>query len=123
MTDVTVKRIDELESYQGQGRFNYAGKSLGVTAWGMNVLKLPAAWPDYPEHDHAGDGQEEAYVVLDGEAVLTAGSERWDLKPGALVRVGPGQKRRIVPGPGGVTILALGATPGKAFAPKWAAKK
>ena len=40
MADVTVKRFEELESYAGQ--FLYAGKGLGVTAWGMNVLRLPA---------------------------------------------------------------------------------
>jgi hypothetical protein len=115
MADVTVKRLDELESYAGQ--FLYAGRGLGVTSWGMNVLKLPANWQDYPDHDHAKDGQEEVYVVLQGSARLTAGTESWDLVPGTLVRVGAKQKRKITPGAGGVTILALGGTPGKAYQP------
>ena len=54
MADVTVKRFDELESYHGQ--FLYAGRGLGVTAWGMNLLKLPPDWPGYPNHDHSKDG-------------------------------------------------------------------
>ncbi len=115
MADVTVKRLEELESYQGQ--FLYAGKGLGVTAWGMNVLRLPAGWTGYPEHDHAKDGQEEVYVVIEGSATLTAGGESWSLTPGTLARVGPRQGRKIVPGERGVTILALGGVPGKAFAP------
>src|SRR3989441_12476601 len=115
MADVTVKRFDDLESHQGQ--FLYAGRGLGVTAWGMNVLKLPPNWPDYPDHDHAKEGQEEAYVVLQGSARLSAGGKTWDLLPGMLVRVGASQKRKIVPGPQGVTILALGGTPGKACEP------
>jgi len=115
MVDVTMKRFDELESYHGQ--FLYAGRGLGVTAWGMNVLKLPPNWPDYPDHDHAKEGQEEAYVVLQGRARLSAGGESWDLVPGTLIRVGANQKRKIVPGPEGVTILALGGTPGKAYEP------
>ncbi len=115
MADVTVKRFDELESYRGQ--FLYAGKGIGVTAWGMNVLKLPPNWTDYPEHDHAKEGQEEAYVVLQGSATLLAGGESWRLEPGMLVRVGAREKRKIVPGGDGVTILALGGTPGKAFQP------
>jgi len=41
MADVTIKRFDELDSYQGEGRFKYAAKSLGVTSWGMNILHLP----------------------------------------------------------------------------------
>lgn len=121
MADVTVKRIEELESYQGPGappgRFLYAGKSLGVTAWGMNVLKLPPNWTDYPDHDHKKEGQEEVYVVLQGSAKLQAGGETWNLEPGTLVRVGAAQKRKITPGDQGVTILALGGTPGKAYEP------
>lgn len=119
MADVTLKKIDDLESYQGpsgrSGRFLYAAKGLGVTAFGMNVLKLPAGWADYPDHDHAKDGQEEVYVVLSGSATLDAGGEKFDLVPGTLARVGAEQKRKIVPGKDGVTILALGGTPGKAY--------
>src|SRR4029079_1745269 len=117
MADVTVKRIEELESYHGQ--FIYAGKGLGVSAWGMNVLKLPPGWGGYPDHDHAEDGQEEAYVVLEGSATLTADGESWVLEPGSLARVGPRQKRKIVPGPQGVTLLALGGVAGKPFEPAW----
>ena len=113
MSDVTVKRIDELDGYEG--RFLYAAKGLGVTAWGMNVLRLPANYADYPEHDHTKDGQEEVYVVLEGSARLESGGESWTLGPGTLARVGAGQKRKLVPGDRGVTILALGGTPGKAY--------
>jgi len=121
MPDVTVKRLDEIDSYQGPagppGQFLYAGRSLGVTAWGMNVLKLPPGWTGYPEHDHARDGQEEVYVVLRGSARLEAGGKSWELESGMLVRVGAGQRRKIVPGGEGVTLLALGGTPGKAYEP------
>ena len=115
MTDVTVKRFEELESYHG--RFLYAGRGLGVTAWGMNVLKLPPEWTGYPEHDHAKDGQEEVYVVLEGGAELQAGGKSWSLEPGMLARLGPGEVRKIVSGGSGVTLLALGSTPGKAYEP------
>ena len=118
MADVTIKRFDDLESHKGEGRFRYAAKSLGVSSWGMNLLHLPPGWIEYPDHDHAKDGQEEVYVVLDGSAQLQAGSEPFTLEPGVLARVGPGQKRKIVPGPDGVTLLALGGTPGKAYTPK-----
>ncbi len=118
MADVTIKRFDDLESYNGEGRFRYAAKSLGVTSWGMNVLKFPAGWADYPEHDHTKDGQEEVYLVIEGSAQLRAGGESFSLAPGVFARVGAGQKRKIVPGPSGVTLLAIGGTPGKAYAPK-----
>ena len=120
MDDVVVKHIEELESYQGKGQFLYAGKTLGVTAWGMNVLNLPANWADYPDHNHATDAQEEVYVVLRGRATLTSEGKSWQLEPGVIARVGPNRKRKIIPGADGVTILALGGTPGKAFTPSWA---
>lgn len=116
MADVTIKRFDDLENYGGQ--FLYAGRGVGVTAWGMNVLRLPAGWTDYPDHDHAGEGQEEVYIVLEGDATLHAGNYTWPLQPGMLARVGAQQKRRIVPGDKGVTILALGGTPGQAYKPR-----
>lgn len=120
MPDVTIKRFDELEKYAGEGgggEFLYAGKGLGVTAWGMNVMRLPAHWDGYPDHDHSEDGQEEVYVVLKGSAVLHADGESWTLEPGTIARVGPAQKRRLVPGDDGVTLLGLGGTPGKPFKP------
>ncbi|MFQ5742720.1 MAG: cupin domain-containing protein [Acidobacteriota bacterium] len=116
MADVTVKGFDELENYGGN--FLYAGKGLGVTAWGMNVERLPPNWTEYPEHDHSEDGQEEVYVVLQGSATLQANGESWELEPGTLARVGAGQKRKLAPGNEGVTLLAIGGTPGKAYEPR-----
>ena len=55
MADVTLKRFDELENDHNQ--FLYAGRSIGVTSWGMNIIKMPPNWQDYPEHDHVDDGQ------------------------------------------------------------------
>ncbi len=123
MIDVQVKRIEDIEFYQGQKavpgiRFHPAARALGVTAWGMNVLELEPGCTGYPEHDHARDGQEEVYVVLRGSATLVAGDERVELAPGTLVRVGPGQRRKFLPGSDGVTLLAIGATPGKAYEPR-----
>src|SRR6478609_9649317 len=42
---ITIKHLGEFQFYQGphvkQGiRFCYAGKDLGVSAWGMNVIEL-----------------------------------------------------------------------------------
>jgi len=121
MSDVTVKRLDELDGYQAKPdepkRFLYAGKGLGVTSWGMNILDFKAGHMDYPEHDHVKDGQEEVYVVLKGSATLTVDGEDVALEPGILVRVGPRVRRKIVPGTNGMTILALGGTPGRAYEP------
>jgi uncharacterized cupin superfamily protein len=123
MSDVLVKRIEELEYYQGAGaipsiRFCQAAKTLGITAWGMNILDLGPGCADYPEHDHIKDGQEEVYVVLRGKGTLRADGEEWPIEAGQLIRVGPHQRRKFLAGPEGVTLLAIGATPGQAYKPR-----
>jgi len=112
MADVTVKHIDELDSYDGKGRFLFARRGLGVTAFGMNVERFPAGYTDYPDHDHSKDGQEEVYFVFGGAATLQAGEEAFELTPGTFARVGPGQKRKVVPGDDGVEMLVIGGVPG-----------
>jgi len=123
MSDVLVKQIEELDYYKGPNaipgiRFRSAGRDLGVRAWGMNVIEIEPSCRDYPEHDHLKDGQEEVYVVLRGSATLRSGDREQAVSAGTLVRVGPSEKRKFLPGPEGVTLLALGATPGKAYEPR-----
>jgi uncharacterized cupin superfamily protein len=120
MNNVTIKTIDECDYYKGPNsipgiRFRTAGRALGVTAWGMNILEIESGCTAYPEHDHAKDGQEEVYVILDGSATLVTGEGQAQLERGMLVRVAPGTKRNFIPGGNGVTILAIGSTPGQAY--------
>ena len=123
MSDVESKRIEEIEAYAGPNaipgiRFRPAARKLGVTAWGMNVIEIASGCSAYPEHDHVKDGQEEVYLCLRGGGTLHAGDADIALEPGTFVRVAPGQKRKILPGSAGITVLALGATPGKAYEPR-----
>jgi mannose-6-phosphate isomerase-like protein (cupin superfamily) len=93
-------------------------QTIDPTAWGMNVLELDADCEGYPEHDHAKDGQEEVYVVLRGAGTLRVADEETPFRAGVLVRVGPSARRKFVSGHDGLVLLALGATPGKAYAPR-----
>jgi mannose-6-phosphate isomerase-like protein (cupin superfamily) len=107
----TLKRIDELDSIN-HGAVKLAGDELGVRSFGLQVLDLPAGFRDYPEHDHAHDGQEEVYVVLAGSAELTVADVQVTATAGTLVRVEPQAKRKLVPGPDGARVLAIGCAPG-----------
>jgi hypothetical protein len=122
MVDVTVREIDEMDQIHG-GLARRARAELGVTAWGMQVLTLPPSWDGYPEHDHGPDAfdpnQEEVYIPLEGAATLVVGDESFELRPGTMARVGPEQRRRIVPGPDGVRFVALGGAPGSFQAGAW----
>ncbi|MGI9659793.1 MAG: cupin domain-containing protein [Gaiellaceae bacterium] len=114
MADVTVESADNMEAIFGGG-FVRARAALGVTAFGMQVENLPANHTDYPEHDHAQDGQEEVYTVLSGAAQLEADGQTWDLTPGVFARVGANQKRKISTGSEPCSLLAIGGTPGQAY--------
>lgn len=123
MSDVQIKRIEEVEPYRGPNtlegiQFRALGRALGVSAWGMNVLSLEPGATTYFEHDHAENGQEEVYVVLEGAGTLRAGDRERRLERGEAVRVPPDVKRSWIPGDQGLTLLALGGTPGKAYEPR-----
>jgi mannose-6-phosphate isomerase-like protein (cupin superfamily) len=81
----------------------------------MNVLEIEPGCTAYPEHDHAQDGQEEVYVILKGSASLVTSEGEFQVETGMLVRVGPNTKRKFLPGKEGLTILAIGGTPGQAY--------
>jgi mannose-6-phosphate isomerase-like protein (cupin superfamily) len=110
MAAFTVKRIDELASIH-HGAVKLAGDELGVQSFGLQVLDFPAGFADYPEHDHCDDGQEEVYVVLEGSAEFEIAAERVAAEPGSMLWVGSGSKRKLLAGPDGVRILAIGCTP------------
>jgi mannose-6-phosphate isomerase-like protein (cupin superfamily) len=117
MAKYTLKRIDEMEAVFG-GSFKRARAELGVESFGMQVIDLPPNLDEqYPEHDHAGDGQEEVYLVLRGAAEIEIEGERHQLDPDTMVRVGPGVPRRLRTGSEGARVLALGATAGKVYEP------
>lgn len=122
MADVTAVAFEEMEAiYDGIAR--RARATLGVTAFGMQAMTLPPNWDGYPEHHHDATmddaNQEEVYIPLAGSATLVAGDERVELRPGVMVRVGPEQRRRILPGPEGVRFVALGGVPGTFAAAAW----
>jgi mannose-6-phosphate isomerase-like protein (cupin superfamily) len=114
MADHTAKSIDDMEAAFGGGLVK-ARAELGVTSFGVQIIRLPPDYADYPEHDHAGDGQEEVYMALSGSGQIDVEGERIDLTPDLLVRVGPDCKRKILPGSEGLSMIAIGGVPGKAY--------
>ena len=116
MADYSVCKLDEMEESHG-GVFKGVRSALGGTAFGINVLDLPAGFEDYPEHDHSEDRQEEVYTALSGSAEVDIEGERVALEPGTFIRVAPGTKRKIYPGPSGIRMLAVGS-PAGAYVPE-----
>jgi mannose-6-phosphate isomerase-like protein (cupin superfamily) len=114
MTNYTAKHINEMEAAFGGG-FVKARAELGITSFGMQVIRMPADYSDYPEHDHEQDGQEEVYLALKGSGWIDIDGERVDLDQDTFVRVGGGVKRKVHSGPDGLQMLVIGGCPGKAY--------
>ena len=114
MADYAVKRIDEMEgSYAGA--FKRARAELGVRAFGLQVLDIPPNAHQYPEHDHAEDGQEEVYVALRGSGEIEIDGERHAFDPETMIRVSAGTRRKLWPGANGLRVVAIGGVPGRAY--------
>ncbi len=109
MPDYTIKEIDQLESIH-HGAVKLAGAELGICSFGLQVFDFPGGFSDYPEHDHLADGQEEVYVVLRGSAEFQIDGEQTFVGVGQLLRIPSASKRKLVPGPEGVRILAIGCS-------------
>jgi quercetin dioxygenase-like cupin family protein len=114
MADVTVKQLDEFDTAFG-GAMKLVRHGLGVESFGLQVMDFPPNADQYPEHDHAHDSQEEVYIVVDGAVRLQAGGEEHELRPGSFARVGPSEKRKLVTGPEGARVIAVGGVPGEAY--------
>jgi quercetin dioxygenase-like cupin family protein len=72
---------------EGPG-FRKVRKELGVQAFGVNAVVLPAG---YATKRHYHERQEELYLVLDGEIEFTLGDpgQKVTLRRGGVVRVSP----------------------------------
>jgi mannose-6-phosphate isomerase-like protein (cupin superfamily) len=130
LPDVTHVGIDELKPVEGflEGfTFRRAGAQMGVAPFGMSIIDMPAETTAYPEHDHSSEGpgnppahqlgQEEVYIALRGSADVQIDGHRYKLDADHIIRVGPTARRKILPGPDGVRLLAIGGYRGRAYDP------
>jgi mannose-6-phosphate isomerase-like protein (cupin superfamily) len=116
MGKYAVKKIDEMEAVY-LGAFKRARAELGVESFGLAVIDLPPDFENYPEHDHANDGQEEVFMALRGGGEIEIEGERFPLDPEHMVRVASGTKRKVWPGSGGMRMVIVGAVPGAVYEP------
>jgi hypothetical protein len=104
----SIARLDEMER---RGRSIPVREHLGIHAFGINAYTPGEGGTLIDDHDEAG-GQEELYVVLDGNATFEIDGETVEAPAGTFVFVRP-EARRKATGEG--TVLAIGGTVGEAF--------
>ena len=104
-----VARLDDIER---RGRDIPVREHLGIQAFGTNAFTPAEDGTLINEHDENGTGQEELYIVLEGNATFEIDGQTVDAPAGTFVFVGPGSRRKAT---GDGTVLAVGATPGEAY--------
>ena len=79
--------------YDGDDRFQRLRQELGITTFGLNLLRLrPGQGSRIHRHEH----QEEAYLVLEGTLTLEVDGEGTrELGRGDLARVAPDLRRQL----------------------------
>jgi hypothetical protein len=112
MTDKPKWQVAHLDDIERRGRDIPVRERLGIQAFGINAYTPGGDGTLINEHDEAGSGQEELYLVLDGKATFEVDGEAVDAPPGTLVFVRPESRRKAT---GDGTVLAVGATPGEAY--------
>jgi quercetin dioxygenase-like cupin family protein len=91
---------------EGEDRFQRLRHELGVSAFGLNLIRLR---PRQRGRIHRHERQEEVYVVLEGTLTLEVEREPHELPRGALARVAPDVRHRLVnAGAEPLAVLAIG---------------
>jgi len=104
-----VARLDEIEK---RDRDIPLREHLGIHAFGINAYTPGKEGTLITEHTETGSGQEELYVVLDGNATFEIDGETFEAPTGTFVSVRPEANRKAT---GDGTVLAIGGTPGEAY--------
>jgi hypothetical protein len=112
MNDTRNWRVAHLDDIKRRGGELPMREHLGIHAFGINAFASGEDGTLVNDHDEAETGQEELYIVLDGNVTFEVDGEAVDARPGTLLSVGP-QARRKATGEG--TVLVVGATPGEAY--------
>jgi hypothetical protein len=104
-----IARLDDIER---RGRNIPIREHLGIRAFGVNAFRPDETGKLINDHDEAGSGQEELYVVLDGSATFEIDGRTVEAPAGTLLAVPPEAQRKAS---GDATVLVVGATPGEAY--------
>lgn len=118
MTPLTIVHRDAMER---TGSWSLVRRSLGLTAFGMNLVEI-APGTAIPEHDETASDQEEVFIVLEGDAVLVVDGADHPAPAGTFARLDP-EPRRTVRNDGEhpVTVLIASAPRTSGYRPmEWA---
>ena len=119
MSEYRVAHLGEIDEVtDGRCPWRPVRHHFGITSFGVNTFTGQNAGDRIiNEHDEEDDESEELYLVHQGRATFELDGERVDAPAGTFVLARPGVKRTAFAEEPGTTVVALGATPGKAYEP------
>ncbi|HEX5559584.1 MAG TPA: hypothetical protein VFX13_18375 [Gaiellales bacterium] len=112
MNERPSRRVAHLDEIERRGRDIPVREHLGIRAFGINAFTPGDDGTLVHEHDEAGSGQEELYIVLDGTVTFEVDGETFDAEPRTLVFIAPESRRKAT---GDGTLMVVGAAPGEAY--------
>ncbi len=119
MAGYTIKHRDEFEVMEGSGGASWllARKALGTSSFGFNLVEI-APGGQIPEHDESSSGQDEVYIVLEGEAMLRLDGTEHAAPAGTFASIEPPTERTILNRSASpVTALLIGVQPEGGYEP------
>jgi uncharacterized cupin superfamily protein len=117
-SSVTIAHRDELERI---GNWSLVRRSLGISAFGINLVEIPPG-ERIPEHDETARDQEELFMVLSGDPTLLIDGEPHPAPAGTFARLDPEPSRTVVNhGHETATVLIVSAPRTSGYEPmEWA---
>ena len=119
MSDYAVTNLDEIDEISdGRVPWRPVRHHLGISAFGVNAFTGANAGDRIiNEHDESEeqDLQEELYFVQSGRARFELDGNVVDAPAGTFVFARPNVKRTAFAEEPGTTLIAIGATPGRAY--------
>lgn len=95
MPDADRFTIAHRDDFERSGSWSLARRTLGLRAFGMNVVDIePGA--GIPEHDETPRDQEEVFIVLSGSPTLVIDGEEHPAPAGTYVRLDPEPSRTVL---------------------------
>ena len=86
-----------------------------MESFGLQVLDFPPGATQYPEHDHAAEGQEEVFIPVRGPGEIEIDGERDPIDPDTMVASARRPGARSTRAKRAMRLIALGGVPGKAY--------
>jgi quercetin dioxygenase-like cupin family protein len=82
------------DDFERTGNWRLARRSLGLGAFGMNIVDVPPG-EQIPEHDETARDHEEVFIVIDGSPTVVIDGEEHTVERGTFVRVAPHPRRTV----------------------------